>query len=372
MATTGIGSVHVDAIRTSQTVRHVGEVLSVVGSGAIISCLNASAVSLDVWTPTVGGAYTEITTTMPDESASVTTSATGSTAANLADDLSSIDRVTQWYSINESTAVVTGLIAGEVATFTNTTNITWAHTTTGSEGEDIPVGYGVIRTGGGTSPGMTGVLEVGLPTTSSETAQVKTYAITYNASGFYSCKVLWNGKWYESANVAGTADDAGTAAALATAINAVLPTESVIASNSSGSFILTSEVEGQSFDAIVVASGHDSAEAVPTYTTGNPGSATTDLLADFVGVVTRVGSINDSSGNAVINPMRMCSVLTRGTIVVENSQTVAWGDQVFLSVASSTKGKFYNANATDYVPLPLSRARWVRDQGNGTAILELL
>ena len=59
MATTGIGSVHVDAIRTSQTVRHVGEVLSVVGSGAIISCLNASAVSLDVWTPTVGGAGQE-------------------------------------------------------------------------------------------------------------------------------------------------------------------------------------------------------------------------------------------------------------------------------------------------------------------------
>lgn len=371
MATTGIGAIHVDAIRLTQTARHVGEVLSA-DPIDLVSCLNASSVTLDVWTPTVGGAYTQIAFQAPDESSSTTTSATGSTAASLADDLSAIDRVTQWYSVNETTAAVTGLIAGEVGTFTNTTNVTWAHTTTGSEGEDIPVGYGVIRTGAGTSPGMTGVLEVGLPTTSSETAQVKTFAVTHNASGFYMVKVFWNGKWYETENVPGNASDTQTAADLATAINAVMPTESVLASNSSGNLLLTAEVEGQSFDAIGIASGHASAEIAPTYTTGNPGSATTDLLADFVGVVTRAGSINDSDGDAVINPMRMCEVLRKGTIVVENSQTVAWGDQVFLSVASSTKGKFYNANATDYVPLPLSRARWVRDQGDGTAILELL
>lgn len=371
MATTGIGAVHVDAIRLTQTARHVGEVLSADPIN-LISCLNASAVTLDVWTPTVGGAYTQIAFQAPDESSSTTTSATGSTAANLADDLSAIDRVTQWYSINETTAVATGLIAGEVGTFTNTTNITWAHTATGSEGEDIPVGYGVIRTGAGTSPGMTGVLEIGLPTTSSESAQVKTYACTSAASALFRAFVQWNGKVYESATTVHNTDTATTVDDLVTAINAVMPAESVIASRSSDNLVLTAEVEGQSFDAWIAVSGSGSAEAVPTYTTGNPGSATSDLLADFVGVVTRTGSINDSDGDAVINPMRMAEVLRKGTIVVENSQGVSWGDQVFLSVASSTKGKFYNANATDYVPIPLSRARWVRDQGDGTAILELL
>lgn len=370
MATTGVGAIHVDTIRITQTSRHVGEVLSA-DPNDILSCLNSSSVSLDVWTPSVS-AYTAIVFQAPDESSSTTTTASGSTAANLADDLSAIDRVTQWYSINETTAVVTGLIAGEVGTFTSGSGLTWTHTTTGSEGEDIPVGYGVIRTGAGTSPGMTGILEVGLPTTSSETAQVKTYAMTSAASALFRAFVRWNGKIYESASTVHNSDTPTTIDDLNTAINAVMPAESVIASRSSNDLVLTSEVEGQEFDAWIEVSGSGTAEAVPTYTTGNPGSATSDLLADFVGIVTRTGSINDSDGDAVINPMRMCEVLRKGTIVVENSQTVSWGDQVFLSVASSTKGKLYNANATDYVPIPLSRARWVRDQGDGTAVLELL
>ena len=42
------------------------------------------------------------------------------------------------------------------------------------------------------------------------------------------------------------------------------------------------------------------------------------------------------------------------------------------AVKLGTKGKLYNANSTDYVPIPVTRARWVRDLGNGTAEIELL
>lgn len=372
MATTGAGAVHTTTVRTSQLLRHVGTVI-VASASDLLTCLNASSVNYDVWTPTVSSAITSINFQAPDEaSGTAHTIDSSDTAAELADELGQIEAITQWYAVNQTTAVLTGKLLGEVGTLTNTTGVSWAHTTTGSEGEDIPVGYAVVRTGNSTEPGTDGIPEIGLPTTSTESAQVITFAVTYHASGLYVVSVQWNGKTYETATTAGNTDNATTASDLATAINAVMPSESVIASNSSGNLVLTAEVEGQSFDAVAQVSGHTSAEMVKTYTTGNPGSATSDLLEDFLGFVCRDGSVNDGDSDAVIKPYRSCKVMTRGQMVVENSQTVSWGDQVFVSVNSTTKGKLYNANSTDYVPLPKSRARWVRDLGSGLAVVELL
>lgn len=370
MATTGAGAVHTSTVRTSQTLLHIGTVTLLV---ADLPGINASSAAYDVWTPTVGGAVTSVNFQAPDEaSGTAYTIDSSSTAALLADELGQIDAITQWYNVNATTGALTGKLLGEVGTLTNTTNVTWAHTTTGSEGEDIPVGYAVINAGLSTEPGLDGIHKVALPTTSSETAQVKTFAITYNASGLYVVKVVWNGRIYTTTTIAGNTDSATTATDLATAVNAAMPTESVIASTSTADLILTAEVEGQSFDAWMEVSGSGSAEAAPTYTTGAPGSATTDLIVDLLGIVCRDNSVNDADGDAVIKPYSMCRVLSRGKIIVENSQGVSFGDQVFVSVASGTKGKLYNANSTDYVPIPTTRARWVRDLGNGTAEIELL
>ncbi len=368
VAATSPALVQITSIRATQQERHLGAVLS--SSAALISALNSASVLLDTWTPTVGGAYTDWTYQAPDASTGTTYSDTGSTAGNLADDMRDQDSVTRWFNISTA-GVLTAKYPGDIATLTNTTNVTWAHTYTGAEGSDIGVGRAVIQDSIHT--GEAGAVPVmGLATSSSFSAQVKTYAVTSAASALFRAFVKWNGKIYESATTVHNTDTPTTIDDLVTAINAVMPAESVIASRSSNDLLLTSEVEGQSFEAWIGVSGSGSAEAVPTYTTGSEGATASDYAAKFLGILTRHASVNDSSGDAVLHASATGVVCQRGQIVVANSQGVSFGQQVFVSIASATRGQMFNANSTDYIPLPLSRARWVRDLGGGYAVVELL
>lgn len=232
-------------------------------------------------------------------------------------------------------------------------------TTSASMGTSVPFGVAVQSQGyvSGTS-----VKSGGSPVTTGFTAQVMTITIATGASASFTATVDINGKRYTSNAVVHDTDAATTATALAAAINAVMPTETVIASTSTADLVLTAEVEGAEFEAMVQTAGSASADATKVYTTGP--SISTSLARALVGVSARKASVENSTiggddptyiGNSAME------VWTKAEVVVsDRGLTIAYGDPVYVSVASSTRGFIYNAAGTDRVFIPPEKMRWGR------------
>jgi len=232
-------------------------------------------------------------------------------------------------------------------------------TTSASMGTSVPFGVAVQSQGyvSGTS-----VKSGGSPVTTGFTAQVMTITIATGASASFTATVDINGKRYTSNAVVHDTDAATTATALAAAINAVMPTETVIASTSTADLVLTAEVEGAEFEAMVQTAGSASADATKVYTTGP--SISTSLARALVGVSARKASVENSTiggddptyiGNSAME------VWTKAEVVVsDRSLTIAYGDPVYVSVASGTRGYLYNAAGTDRVFIPPEKMRWGR------------
>lgn len=235
-------------------------------------------------------------------------------------------------------------------------------TTSASMGTSVPFGVAVQSQGyvSGTS-----VKSGGSPVTTGFTAQVISMTFAGDTASYYSGEVAINGKVYNWGGIVWDTDLDTTCTAIAAGINAVLPTETVIAASvgsGGGVVTLTAEVEGAEFDATARASGHASAEATKAYTTGP--SISTSLARALVGISARKASVENSTiggddptyiGNSAME------VWTKGEVVVsDRSLTIAYGDPVYVSVASATRGYFYNAAGTDRVYIPPEKMRWGR------------
>lgn len=232
-------------------------------------------------------------------------------------------------------------------------------TTSATMGTSVPFGVAVQSQG---YVSGTGVKSGSSPVTSSFTAQVMTITIATGASASFTATIDINGKRYTSNAVVHDTDAATTCTALAAAINAVMPTETVIASTSTADLILTAEVEGAEFEAMVQTAGSASADATKVYTTGP--SISTSLARALVGISARKASVENSTiggddptyiGNSAME------VWTKAEVVVsDRSLTIAYGDPVYVSVASATRGYLYNAAGTDRVYIPPEKMRWGR------------
>lgn len=235
-------------------------------------------------------------------------------------------------------------------------------TTSASMGTSVPFGVAVQSQGyvSGTS-----VKSGGSPVTTGFTAQVISMTFAGDTASYYSGEVSINGKVYNWGGIVWSTDLDTTCTAIAAGINAVLPTETVIAASvgsGGGVVTLTAEVEGAEFDATARASGHASAEATKAYTTGP--SISTSLARALVGVSARKASVENSTiggddptyiGNSAME------VWTKAEVVVsDRSLTIAYGDPVYVSVASGTRGYLYNAAGTDRVFIPPEKMRWGR------------
>ena len=261
------------------------------------------------------------------------------------------------------TLTLTGTFAGISHTVTASGGVSGgaigspSTSTSAASAATVPFGVAVVSTGViSGSERLTGTA----PSTSTLTAQVQTFAITYASGGSYSLQVSINGQTYTTAPVAATTDDSATATAIAAAVNAVMPTETVIASTSTGSLIPTAEVEGAEFDAVAMVSGSASARATKAYTTGP--SVSTSLARCFAGVTARVRSVEDGTFGGDDPSYRNGDAMTvhaNGLIrVADRGLTINSGDPVYVSVASATRGYLYNAAGTDRVYLPPAVARW--------------
>jgi hypothetical protein len=242
--------------------------------------------------------------------------------------------------------------------------------TSASAGTSVPFGVAVVQTGFTTDGSQ--LRKGAAPKTTTFTAQVMTITIATGSGASFTATIDINGKRYTSNAVVHDTDAATTATALAAAINAVMPVETVIATTSTADLILTAEVEGAEFEAMVQTAGSASADATKVYTTGP--SISTSLARALVGISARALNVENATiggddpvyiGNS---PMR---VGTQGRVIVsDRGLTISAGDEAYVSVGSSTPGYIYNAAGTDRVWVPPALLRWETQQSSdGTAVI---
>lgn len=272
------------------------------------------------------------------------------------------------------TLTLTGVWPGIVVTVTRnndeTTQDIGAPTNTTTAASASAVEFGLVCATDGYVTNE-GVKKVFVPTTATFTAQVITLTFAGNTGSYYHGTVQINGKTYPWGGVVWDTNLATTLTAIAAAINAVMPAETVIADGSSGTVItLTAEVEGAEFDADAHAQGHADAEATKAYTTGP--SLSTSLKRAFVGMSVRRLDVENQTvdgDDPAYGANEGVEVCTRGLGWVQRDTSETWthGQEVYVSLASATKGRIYNTASTDRVWLPSDLLRIERQENSTTS-----
>ena len=215
--------------------------------------------------------------------------------------------------------------------------------------------------------------KVFVATTADLTAQVISLTFAGDTASYYHGSIDVNGRRYVWGGVVWDTNNDTTCTAIAAAINAVMPAETVLAASvgaDGGVITLTAEVEGAEFEADAHAQGHASAEVTKAYTTGP--SVSTSLKRAMVGISVRRLDVEnqtvdgDDPAYAANQPVE---VATRGTGILQRDTTETWvrGDEVYVSMASATKGRVYDTAGTDRVWLPSSRIVIDRSENSTTS-----
>jgi phage tail sheath gpL-like len=197
-----------------------------------------------------------------------------------------------------------------------------------------------------------------LPVTTNLAAQVSTVTITYAASEIYVVGITIAGQRY-SVEVTATVDDATTAAAINTAINAMMPANTVIGTVATNVVTLTAEILGQPFVVDLGLKTGTTARAV----LANTVTANTDLAKILLGVT----AIDESqayttSYTAAYAANAAMRILRKGQIAVSSTQAISENDAVYVETSGSSAGLLYNSSSATRVRLDLSIAKWVRDE----------
>ena len=356
----------------------VGMSVNLDGPLSSVSVINSAPQAKQVKTVTISSAVDDTDYTNEINGVDVTynsgaSSSTSTIAIGLADTINATASVRSTVSAVRSgaTVVVTALQPGTSFTLTESSgNMTTADTTAAATANTVPFGVGIVKTGVSTVDGLT---LLGTAAASSLfSAQVDSYAVTYDASVEIWCEVIVDGESYSAPFTMAT-DAATSVEGLKTAINAVLPSNSVIATRSSDTLVLTSEVVGKPFTSrVFFGVGRDTGAAVKT---SNASSATDATLA-FVGVSEFERNIDLASFDDTDIYYAKNSVMrvkTKGEIRVSLSSSVTYGAPVFMDLASgASAGTFAASPSATTVMLPLSKAKWVSyDDTKSTGILAL-
>ena len=352
------------------------------GTGSTRTLANVSGQAADVWTVAVPAS--------PDNSTAYSVTVNGTTASYTTDGSATQAELGAGLVAAIDASVMNGLLtpsyAGGTLTLTgNFPGIDFTPTVSGGSGASAlgtpsnstaaasasTVAFGLLMCSDGQVTDER-ILKGFVPTTSLMTAQVQSHTFAGNTGAYYSGTVSINGKAYNWGGVVWTSDLDTTCGLIATAINAVMPTETVLAASvgsGGGVVTLTAEVEGAEFDSTAVASGHADAEATKAYTTGP--SRATSLARAFAGVSRRrldVENLTLDGDDPAYAANAGVEAFYSGFVLVEtHSETPTPGDDVYVSVASATKGEFYTSAGTDRVWMPRDLLTWDTNEDSGTS-----
>lgn len=316
-----------------------------------------SAGTVYVFTVLVGGTSTSVSYT----ALAADTDLTG-VAASIVAQVNDTEAVRGFLAAtNSSSATITftGQYPGIAFTISEADSNLGTPSTTTSAAEADTVAFGLALIG----ITFTGASRLGhVPVEANFSAQVITITITTGAGASFTPQVRINGETYTGDAVVHNTNVATTATDIATEINGVMPATTVIATTSGADVILTAEVPGAEFGADIIVAGV-AVDATKVATTG-PTTATSFERA-FAGVSIRDEHIENLTrgGDDPAYPANFgIRCLAAGRIVTSNSENPEFGDDVWVSLATATKGRFYNTAAANRVLLPREMAAWDRNE----------
>lgn len=341
------------------------------------TCINKAPQRPQVGTITVNTAadatvYEWTINGIVDSITSATSETTATIAAKIAAKINSNPLVRGQVSASAAAAVVTLTSTFPGLAFTASdadANLTTVQSTVAAlDADPIPFGRLVSLAGWLSEDPQQNVQECHIAAAALLTAQTKRWTYTYEASLVLKCSIEVDGLSYVFEHVSAT-DAATSIAALVAKINAGMPADTVLATASTATLILTADVAGIDFKADLyfgTAVGGAGALAVgsPLVSAG-PGSS-----LSFGGVSVR--RIDEEQPAAAANAG--VEVLVKGSIWVGNNGTspAAGGDvYVYVGATAADRGKFYASAGTDRLKLPRHIAKW-RGLTDETGTLSLL
>lgn len=367
-------------VRSRRPQAKIGAIAAPSMNDVIRTLINSNPQAAQVSTITVDAATNshEYIVTVDDVEVSYTSDATA-TVAEIANALeAAIDaepRISGKLSADSdgvSVVTLTGSYPGLSFTLeTEDADLTVADTTAAGEADDIPFGRAVLSTGYQTDEAnQSGVLVAA----AALTAQVETITVDFAAGEVYYITVTVDGVPY-FVGVAADTDDATTATAIRAALNAILPATTVVVTGATDQVILTAELVGKGFTVSVGLKSGTIARLALVHTTA---SLATDLGRCLRGVslYTHDEQNLTVAGDDVVYPANSgVKVLARGEVWVANSESIAYGDVVYVGTSSTEKGKFFNSSSATRIRLDPAKATWVRGSRSGSgddiAVLQL-
>lgn len=264
------------------------------------------------------------------------------------------------------TVTLTALQPGIAFTLTEAdAQITTASVTSAASADSIPFGRLLISTGYQSDAAATETdgeaNELGaLPLTGNFAAQVDTWTTTYVASVTYYVSITIDGVTYMATALADT-NTSDTVDAIAAAVNAVMPANTVIAAGATTFVSFTAEVPGAEF-ALGAGVGDEGATFPAVTLTSTKGLATSlAIAAAGVSLYATDEENTTIEGDDPVYPANAgVRILRSGLVVVESAEAPTKGDDVYVETAAGADlGKMFVASSATRVLLP--GAKWERD-----------
>lgn len=263
-------------------------------------------------------------------------------------------------SASSADLILTGLLSGRTFTVDDSDGaLSDASTQSASAADGVPFGRVCLITGVNIEEDQLEYLG-GLAKSSLMTAQVDQLGVAYVASSSYLVTVTIEGVGSWSVSVAADTDQDTTITAVAAALNAILPANTVVVtdndsgSNDADALILTAEIAGLEFSVSYGAS--DGGASIPAFTHTSNAGLTTSVLRAFGGIslwTLDEEATSVAGGEAVYPANAGIKVLVEDAIWVENAQGVSFGDAVYLELASGAdSGKLFNTSSATRILLP--------------------
>jgi len=263
-------------------------------------------------------------------------------------------------------------VAVDVVVSDSDSRLTTTETTAPAAASEVAFGRAIVNLQTGDGEGTDTCAEV---YAAKLTAQVSTLTVVFSLGEIYIISIDVNGAGPVIVQVPGNTDTATTTTDIVTAINAIMPANTVLAASSvSGTITLTAEIKGLPFVTGVGSKTGTASRLVLAHTVSGP---LTDINQCVTGIsllsnATEVTAIAGSE--AKYGPNQGVQVLTSGRIWVENTQTPTPSVGVYIeTTAGANQGKLYSTTSSSRILW--RRAKWripnSRVAADGLALVEL-
>lgn len=369
------------AVRTTFLAGVLGLLAFPDGNPFIQTGINSAPQAYEVHTITVAGSPTnshEFTVTINGIDCSYTSDGSA-TSQEVVDGLTEainnepgVRATVRAVATSSTVVTVTAITPGVAFTMTDSDGDLTCATSTAAASADA-IEFGRLVVGAASLDSTLHLPSVFKPVSTYLTAQVETLTATYSAAEVYYVQIAIEEQTYGPVAVTANTDSATTATDIATAVNAIMPANSVLAAaTSGGALTLTAEVAGKAFSVIYGTKSGTAARLTLAHTTATD---LTDIARCMRGITTlhadtQATTIGGGTSSYAAN--EAVNYCTNGCVWVASTESVTPGSDVYVETSGASAGLFYTTTSATRIKLPRSRFQWGQAQAaDGIAQLRI-